>query len=233
MYHKRRRLAAKNRRSTRKPATRVTLLLIVYQTGQTPQACCNLPKFAPKHRPGILYKHESISERSSAAQCGNFTPTPAQKEGQCRGQVPREWFCGSLPASPGADCRLRARRRYGLSPARSWTWTADRRTNVNLYQIDQAWVLGFLSGVGYMGNANLDPLQGLNFHAVTAWIDNYCQRYPLQGIEAAAKGIPDRASTLGSPHSGSLECPLSGAIPLQPSGKQGAASSAAPLRVRW
>jgi hypothetical protein len=40
-----------------------------------------------------------------------------------------------------------------------------------------------------MGNANLDPLQGLNFHAVTAWIDNYCQRYPLQGIEAAAKAF--------------------------------------------
>jgi hypothetical protein len=69
------------------------------------------------------------------------------------------------------------------------TWTADRRTNINLYQIDQAWVLGFLSGVGYMGNANLDPLQGLNFQAVTTWLDNYCQRYPLQGIEAAAKAF--------------------------------------------
>jgi hypothetical protein len=67
------------------------------------------------------------------------------------------------------------------------TWTADRRTNVIAYQLDLAWVLGFLAGVGYMGGEkNLDPLQGLDSHAVAAWIDAYCQRYPPRKIADAA-----------------------------------------------
>jgi hypothetical protein len=45
----------------------------------------------------------------------------------------------------------------------------------------------FLAGVGYMGGEeNLDPLQGLDSRAVAAWIDNYCQSYPMQKIADAA-----------------------------------------------
>jgi hypothetical protein len=66
------------------------------------------------------------------------------------------------------------------------TWTVDQRTNHGLYHLDQAWVLGFLSGIGYMGGSNSNPLRGLDSDAVTAWIDNYCQAHPLEGIATAA-----------------------------------------------
>jgi hypothetical protein len=65
------------------------------------------------------------------------------------------------------------------------TWTADRRTDARLYQVDQAWVLGFLSGVGYAHEDDLDPLQDL----VAAWINNYCQRNPMQEIVDAARAF--------------------------------------------
>jgi hypothetical protein len=57
--------------------------------------------------------------------------------------------------------------------------------------LDEAWVLGFLSGVGYTGKAeyHYDPLHGLDRNAVAAWIDIYCWTYPLQDIVDAAAGF--------------------------------------------
>jgi hypothetical protein len=75
----------------------------------------------------------------------------------------------------------------GPGGASCGTWTADRRTG--LHQIDLAWVLGFLTAVGYIGVDNLDPLQGLDANAVAAWIDSYCQQHPLQDIDAAAQAF--------------------------------------------
>jgi hypothetical protein len=56
-------------------------------------------------------------------------------------------------------------------------------------------VLGFLSGIGYEGGEDVDPLHGMDAKgvwAVWAWIDNYCQAYPLEAITTAAKAF-DRA----------------------------------------
>jgi hypothetical protein len=68
------------------------------------------------------------------------------------------------------------------------TWIADRR-EPSMHQLEQAWVLGFLSGVGYMGAPNLDPLQRVDAAAVAAWIDDYCQRHPLEEIVGAAEAF--------------------------------------------
>lgn len=69
------------------------------------------------------------------------------------------------------------------------TWTADQRTDRNFYPLDPPWALGFLSGVGYMGNGYMDPLNGLGSGAVTARIDNFCQAHPLEIIAAAAEAF--------------------------------------------
>ena len=50
---------------------------------------------------------------------------------------------------------------------------------------NQAWVLGFLSGVGFIGNGD-DPLNGMDAQGVWAWIDNYCQAHPIENIAQAA-----------------------------------------------
>jgi hypothetical protein len=74
------------------------------------------------------------------------------------------------------------------------SWSEDRLTDIGLYQIDVAWVLGFLTAVGYMGEGgseHLNPLGGLDSPAVAAWVDNYCQTHPLDDIQAAAKAFID------------------------------------------
>lgn len=75
-------------------------------------------------------------------------------------------------------------------------WQADRRntTSVNSL-IKQAWVVGFLSGVGYIGASGDNPLDGTDLEGVTAWIDNYCTSHPLEMIAGAAA-----AFTKAHPH---------------------------------
>ncbi len=63
------------------------------------------------------------------------------------------------------------------------TWTtarADGRREVE-WHIYEAWMLGFLSGVGFAG-AGHDPLRDVDRGAVTAWIDNYCHAHPLKKL---------------------------------------------------
>jgi hypothetical protein len=51
------------------------------------------------------------------------------------------------------------------------------------------WVLGFLSGIGFVNANQSDPLHGLDAEAVQAWLDTYCRNYPLDPIINAAKGL--------------------------------------------
>jgi hypothetical protein len=69
-------------------------------------------------------------------------------------------------------------------------WTADRRTigtsDPDVAYMDLYWVLGFISGVGYLGHPGLDPLNGQSDMAVAAWVDRYCEAHPLDKIAVAA-----------------------------------------------
>ena len=66
-------------------------------------------------------------------------------------------------------------------------WTADRRLPQNHAAAqDEQWALGFLSGIGYVGQKGDNPLDGLDAQAVFAWFDNYCQANPLLNIGRAA-----------------------------------------------
>ena len=46
--------------------------------------------------------------------------------------------------------------------------------------MNEQWVTGFLSGIGFVGEDGADPLKGLDGNAVHAWIDNYCHAHPLE-----------------------------------------------------
>jgi hypothetical protein len=50
-------------------------------------------------------------------------------------------------------------------------------------QLDLAWVLGFLSGIGSTGIG--DPLRQMDADGVAAWIDNYCRAHPIKAIADA------------------------------------------------
>jgi hypothetical protein len=77
----------------------------------------------------------------------------------------------------------------GVGASSCGTWLADRADTRNMPSLNtQSWVLGFLSGVGFMGNG-FDPLQGLDANAVTAWLDNYCRTHSLENLGKAAGAL--------------------------------------------
>ena len=72
---------------------------------------------------------------------------------------------------------------YGDFPCE--IWTAVRRDHTSLAH--EQWVLGFLTGVGYMGFADgIDPLKGTDANAVWGSIDTYCRANPRIRIADAA-----------------------------------------------
>jgi hypothetical protein len=68
------------------------------------------------------------------------------------------------------------------------SWTALRRERQA--SLPEQWILGFLSGVGYEGLDRGDnPLNGVDADAVWAWMDNYCQANPLDGVAKAGSAF--------------------------------------------
>jgi hypothetical protein len=63
------------------------------------------------------------------------------------------------------------------------TWTGERAARDVGEVVDEAWVVGYLSGVATW--SDLDPLKGIDGNAVWAWIDNYCRAHPLVRINGA------------------------------------------------
>jgi hypothetical protein len=74
----------------------------------------------------------------------------------------------------------------GSGTASCGAWTADRHQLANRALSDEEWVLGFLSGVGYIGYDSANPLNKTDADGVWAWIDNYCSAHPISQISDAA-----------------------------------------------
>jgi hypothetical protein len=72
------------------------------------------------------------------------------------------------------------------------TWTADMRSSLprravtQELKMDIAWVLGFLSGIGFKNENGDDPLNGTDAGDVFSWIDIYCRDHPIEDISSAA-----------------------------------------------
>ncbi len=69
-------------------------------------------------------------------------------------------------------------------------WTADRQTPAGAPALqDEQWVLGFLTGIGFAGSDQDDPLAGMDAAGVWTWIDGYCQQHPADKIVLAARAF--------------------------------------------
>jgi hypothetical protein len=69
---------------------------------------------------------------------------------------------------------------YGPGTSSCGQWVAARRSRQWYEQ--GVWVLGFVSGYGYSGPA----MAHTDAEAIASWIDNYCQKNPLESIAEAA-----------------------------------------------
>lgn len=69
-------------------------------------------------------------------------------------------------------------------------WMIDRRAPSITKFADEAWILGFLSGVGATGYLQQNPLRGVaNSNVVFVWVDNYCRNHPDEDIEKAGEAF--------------------------------------------
>jgi len=66
---------------------------------------------------------------------------------------------------------------YGPGTRSCGKWLAEKN-DPGAHFINTAWVLGFISGIGYLGR----ELKQTDSHAIDAWIDNYCRSNPLSDI---------------------------------------------------
>lgn len=70
------------------------------------------------------------------------------------------------------------------------TWTKERGgIRGEKVEADEMWILGFLAGIGNLGQTmqlELDPLKGMDAQGVFHFVDNYCQAHPTDLIGRAA-----------------------------------------------
>lgn len=63
-------------------------------------------------------------------------------------------------------------------------WVNGRSNNVLTYE---TWLIGYLSGVAV--SDNVDILKNADLASLTLWMDNYCNKYPLNDIQIGTKQL--------------------------------------------
>jgi hypothetical protein len=77
---------------------------------------------------------------------------------------------------------------YSLS-GRGAPTTARRSPNRFDAGLNEQWVVGFLSGIGFMALGELDPLHGVDDQFVYDWVDAYCRNNPAETIADATSRL--------------------------------------------
>ena len=79
----------------------------------------------------------------------------------------------------------------GSGAASCGTWTGDRQRNEARSQLNQAWVLGYVTGYNVYKSAQENVTKPMDTRAMMLWIDNYCDANPSRDIADAAKALID------------------------------------------
>jgi hypothetical protein len=69
------------------------------------------------------------------------------------------------------------------------TWSADRQRNEARSQLNQSWVLGFVTGYIVYRPPQLMSPKPMDSRAMMLWIDNFCDAYQEKDIYDAAKAL--------------------------------------------
>jgi hypothetical protein len=79
----------------------------------------------------------------------------------------------------------------GSGAASCGTWSADRQRNEARSQLNQAWVLGYVTGYNIYKSTQDSVTKPMDTRAMMLWIDNYCDANPDRDIADAAKALID------------------------------------------
>jgi len=74
------------------------------------------------------------------------------------------------------------------------TWIQDRKINDAIDS--ETWVIGYLSGIAV--SYNKDILRNSDNSSLYLWIDNYCQKNPLNRISHAAKELANELAKINN-----------------------------------
>ena len=74
--------------------------------------------------------------------------------------------------------------RYGVGTQTCGTWVKDISKSPDLY-IFNAWIAGFVSGAGWMG----DILKKTDAPAMELFVTNYCNEHPLNNVADASEAL--------------------------------------------
>jgi hypothetical protein len=78
----------------------------------------------------------------------------------------------------------------GLGLETCSTWIVDHQSYPPIRAwADDQWMIGYLSGAGKWGAADLDPLNGMDARAIYAWVSNYCEVNPSVLIQDAGNAF--------------------------------------------
>jgi len=76
---------------------------------------------------------------------------------------------------------------YGYGASSCGTWLRDAaRSDKSFYELEQAWLAGFVSGVGYVNDRRLNKT---DINGMKAYVDRYCADHPLDDIAKAAQTL--------------------------------------------
>jgi hypothetical protein len=87
----------------------------------------------------------------------------------------------------------------GAGEASCGTWNEDRAARPYMWQQDEEWALGYLTGVA--GASGVDLLASTDANGVISWMNGYCAAYPLDRIYQGADKLGDELAhrTSGRP----------------------------------
>jgi hypothetical protein len=77
----------------------------------------------------------------------------------------------------------------GPGAASCGTWSGDRQRNEARSQLNQAWVLGFVTGYSLYKPPQQSLPKPMDSRSMMLWIDNYCDANPEKDISDAAKAL--------------------------------------------
>ena len=77
----------------------------------------------------------------------------------------------------------------GSGGASCVTWSGDRQRNESKSQLNQAWVLGYVTGYNIHRSSQDGTTKPMDSRTMMLWIDNYCDANPARDISDAAKAL--------------------------------------------
>ena len=80
-----------------------------------------------------------------------------------------------------------AKVKTGKPPRKFRDWQRARQQNSANYILAKNWLLGFITGTGYVASLTNVCLKDATSERLIAWIDDYCRNNPREEIASAAR----------------------------------------------